>query len=246
MIRSAALLFATVLAPLLTSGCSLLHHEDERVVSTRAPQQFRGEERPARADGPGIRAALHLKPQLQLPSKIAIYLQAATNEANRLTWTPEDKELIHGWESALRRMGIASELFLMSDIVIDEVNRVNNHGASIAKLRLAAAKHGASTLLVLRGSRSLDEYFNPLAALYLTVVGYFIVPGSHVDATVSLDGALFDVANEYLYLSLDAQGKGESFGPGAILKGDRATSDAKKEALTLFGDALFERMEGLR
>lgn len=253
---------AGVIAALLASGCSLFHHQEERVVTTRAPQQFRGEERPVRADGQGIRAALNLQPQLRLPCKIAVYLQAASKEENRLEWMPEDKELIQGWESALRRAGIASELFLMSDIVVDEVHsasmqQLRNNGstreggenpsrASIAKLRLAAAKHGASTLLVLRGSRSLDEYFNPLAALYITIVGYFIVPGSHVDATVSLDGALFDVANEYLYVSLDAQGKGESFGPGAILEGDRATSDAKKEALSLFGEALYERMARLR
>lgn len=255
--RSVRQALAAAFTLFLTSGCALLQHDDERVVTTRAPQQFRGEERPVRADGAGIRAALNLQPQLRFPCKIAVYLQAATKEENRLTWTPEDRELIHGWQSALRRAGIASELFLMSDIVVDEVNSASNPrarretagsslGSSIAKLRLAAAKHGASTLLVLRGSRALDEYFNPLAALYITVVGYFIVPGSHVDATVSLDGALFDVANEYLYLSLDAQGKGESFGPGAILKGDRATADAKREALGLFGDALFERMERLR
>lgn len=194
-----------------------------------------------RADGHGIRAALTLQPQLRLPCKIAVFLQPAAEDSTRLTWSAEDKKLVSGWEATLRRKGIASELFLMSDIVVDGIS-----GTSIPKLRLAAAKHGASALLIVRGSRTLDEYYNPLAALYLTVVGYFIIPGSHADANVSLDGALFDVANEYLYLSLEAEGRGESFGPGAILKGDRATADAKEEALLLFGEALLDRIERLR
>lgn len=227
--------------------------KEKHAALARAPRQFQGEERPARADGRGIRAALNLQPQLRLPVKIAVYLQPVAAENRRLSWSPEDKEQIADWEARLRRAGIASDLFLMSEIVVDDVTNSTSEEAlkqsqamSIPRLRLAAAKHGASALLVIRGSRVLDEYFNPLAALYLTIVGYFIVPGSHADATVTLDGALFDVANEYLYVSLDAEGKGESFGPGAILEGDRATADAKREALTLFGNALFDRMERLR
>jgi hypothetical protein len=82
--------------------------------------------------------------------------------------------------------------------------------------------------------------------LYLTVVGYYIIPGSHLDALMMMRGAMWDVGNEYLYLAVEAEGEDDNFAPGAYLSNKEALETAKQHALDDLGKELVERMTGLR
>src|SRR5207247_8997896 len=102
---------------------------------------------------------------------------------------------------------------------------------TLMALSVAAAKHGANALLVIQGDCEVDSYKNPAAILNLTIVGGYIVPASHRDALIVLQGALVDVGNGFLYTSIDAEGEGKTVLPTFIVEelpaGERARLQAR-------------------
>src|SRR5207248_2029597 len=112
------------------------------------------------------------------PCRLAVYLSTK----NYSHWTVKDKEMVEAWGETLKRDGIATDVFLMSEMFTT--------GTSLKEMRVTAAKHGANALLVLQGGCEVESSFNMAAVLNLTVVGGFIVPASHRDALFVLQGGL--------------------------------------------------------
>ncbi|CUS36178.1 hypothetical protein [Candidatus Nitrospira nitrificans] len=112
-------------------------------------------------------------------------------------------------------------------------------------IRLAAAEHGADAVLIVNGIADVDRYNNYSAFLYLTIVGMWLVPGTHADSLFVLDGAMWDVKNQYLYLSVESEGVASKMGPTMVLQNKKGTTEAKKLAVQSFGLELSKRLKAI-
>ena len=207
-----------------------------------APTSTQGED----AD---IRAALELQPALSLPFRLAVYLTDTSISAEGTfhhgpglrggtwRWDGKDKELLLSVAEQLRTEGILSDMFLLSPARVAAGN--------LRGIRLAAAQHGADAVLVVTGAEDTDCHANLLSLLYLTIVGSWIVPGTHADAIFLMDGAMWDVRNQYLYLSAEAEGLASRVRPIALLDEEEVIGEAKTRAVELFVPELLERLRAI-
>lgn len=176
------------------------------------------------------------KPQLKLPCRIAIYLKPADRGDWR--WTNEDKATMEQWAKTLKAEGIASEVISLPDMLTGK-------GNDLKELRLAAAKCGADVLFVIHGAAQTDSYKNFASVLNLTVIGGYIVPGSHRDSLFMMEGCLLDVDNGYIYTGVQAEGVGKIVRPTFIIDDKDSVSRAKASAVGQFGEELLKRMRSL-
>src|SRR5262249_41917720 len=140
-----------------------------------------------------ITKAQALKPQLTFPCRVAVYLPPQVSGR----WKAKEKEIVDSWERDLKKEGIVTDMFVMSEMF----THGDSKSPTLMDLGVAAAKQGANALLVIQGDCEVDSYNNPAAVFNLTVIGGYIIPASHRDALVQLQGALVDVGNGFLYTS---------------------------------------------
>ena len=179
-----------------------------------------------------IEAARALKPQLRYPFSLAVY------DAGGCGATAGEREEFLRTADALKQRGAVSNIFFISSLVVK--------GNDVASARLAAAKHGADALFYYRCVDDEDRYVNPLSVFYLTGLGYWIFPGHSIDVLTMYQGALWDVGNEYLYASTEAEAEANTWGPGATIDGRSARDRAKKNALKQFAKEFVEQVSLLR
>lgn len=183
-----------------------------------------------------IAAQKKIRPQIKSPFRLAIYL-APSDRPYSWRWTADDKKRIDVWGVELMKSGIVKDVFIMSEMFAE--------GWTLLDHRRAAARHGADALLVLQAATDIDSYANPSALLYLTVVGAFIVPGTHRDALFMLQGGLIDVNNGYLYATAESEAEHKSVMPAYFIEDEDAVNPAKEEALEAFGDEIIRRIKNL-
>jgi rhombotail lipoprotein len=193
---------------------------------------------------PDIRAALSLKPQLRFPIKVGVAfveeedIDRSDPRTARWRWSERDREAVLAAAASLRADGVVSDLFVISRDLIA--------GRDLKHLRLAAAKHGADAVIVVKGAAQVDRYVNPLAILNLSIVGGFFVPASHRDAIFAVRCAMWDVGNEVLYLTAESEGEAKRLGPTFLIEDEPALGDAKEDALRGFGAELLRRLAALK
>jgi hypothetical protein len=210
------------------SGCATGF--DRGILAARASGE------PLQVTDDDVLKALQLKPQLAFPCRVAVYL--CPDSGCTWRWTARDKETLDRCADTLRAEGIVSDMFVMSDMVVQ--------GTDEKQLRLAAAKHGADALLIVKGAAQIESYVNPLAVLNLTVVGGYFIPGSHRDALFLMHGCLLDVGNGFLYASVESEGEGGIIRPTFLIEDRDAAMIAKRRAVEKFGPELVKRIENLR
>ncbi len=225
---------------LVVAGCATGFH--------RQALQQRLEGQPLEVSDEEIRAALEKKPQIRFPINLAVHLIADTVPSGndvRLwgptagwRWSQVDVERIEQWAQSLRQAGIVSNMFVMSQLV--------SAGNDPRSVRLAGAKHGADAVLVIKGVAEVDRYVNPSAILNLLILPGYFVPASHRDALFMMRAAIWDVANEFLYLSVDAEGEARMKGPTFRIRDSDAIDSAKSLALESFGKEFLKRMHALK
>jgi rhombotail lipoprotein len=179
-----------------------------------------------------IAAARALKPQLRFPCRMAIYLKPGDHEWR---WTHEDRMAMETWAYALKKEGIASEVFPLPEMLTGK-------GSDVKELRLAAAKCGADVLFVIHGAAQTDSYKNFASVLNLTVVGGYVVPGSHKDSLFMMEGMLLDVDNGFIYTGVQAEGVGKIIRPTFIIEEKDAIAQAKTKAIAEFGNEVLQRL----
>jgi hypothetical protein len=184
-----------------------------------------------------IKTALAQQPQLKFPFKLAIELRSGECYECGDAWREDDKQQIMSWGQQLKQSGVVSEMFLVPDVFAKK---------DLKDIRLAAAQQGADAVLVVRSVSGTDEYMNPASFLYITIVGAWIVPGSDVDALVMLRGAMWDVGNSYLYVTVESEGESHLVKPSMLLDRNDAIEAAKKNALDSFGPEFVRHIEALR
>lgn len=239
-----------VVAVLLMAGCAA------RGFDRGALRQQLAQEAPPHITSSDIQRALELKPQLKFPFRLAIYMQPGIADVldyertphaaqpfrrsvgvKEWRWEGEDKNQILSLADKLKSEGVISDMFIIPQA---RVSRNDTEG-----IRLAAAEHGADAVLVVNGIADVDRYNNYSAFLYLTVVGLWLIPGTHADSLFVLDGAMWDVKNQYLYLSVESEGLASKMGPQLVLQNKESVTDAKKLAIQSFGPELANRLKAI-
>ncbi len=149
-----------------------------------------------------IKDILRKKPNLPKPFKLAVYFKRPAQKGHDKTkwrWTDQDKDLISQVSKELKLENAISEAFpILGNLVVDE---------DLKSIRIAAAKHGADAVIIVDGAGEMDKYINSWGWSYILLITTAFVPGSESDALFLTSASMWDVRNEYLYLSAEAEGK---------------------------------------
>lgn len=195
-----------------------------------------------------IQAVFDLKPQLPVPFKLGVYLAPGGSNWRRAYWSNEEVNALLAYGDQLKDAGIVSDVRLVSDFTV-EVRKpptfFGYSGSSLKDLRLAAARHGVDALLIVNSVSAVDRYNNPAALLYWTIVGLYVAPGTHSDALVMISGSLWDVRNEFLYATEEAEGLAKRVGPSQLLEDVPTIDQAKQKAIVEFGRKFTGRLKSL-
>ena len=190
-----------------------------------------------------IGKALATRPQLRSPFKLAVYFKPGPpmrrwgDYARPYQWTGTDKEALLSRLSPLVGPGGLSEVIPVSGGVVV--------GDDLKSIRLGAARYGADAVLVVSGAGQVDRYNNGWAGLYVTIVGAFIVPGTEADGLFVASAVLWDVRNEYLYASAEAEGTEHVSGPPSLVDDDRVLATARTRGAAALGAEVERRLRSL-
>lgn len=217
---------------LLLSGCATASQGFDR-DAMRAVIQSPDEAAPKEVAGSAVAAA---QPPA-VPFRLALYFVPQAFPAHRslrpAEWVSSDRERLTGWLAPLRQEGILSEILLLVDPTI--------RNADVGAIRQAASRHGADALLVVQGVGGVDRYDNGYAALYPTLIGAYVAPGTHSDALFLISGTLRDVRSDWREETHTVEGHAEMVGPTMAVEDRQVLARAKKAAL----DELGQRMATL-
>lgn len=138
---------------------------------------------------------------LPKPFSIAVFFQSPKNTHSTKAawrWNLKDKEVfIKKMKQSLDR-SLVSQIFLMDDF---------NEDMDLYDIRLAASKYGADSVLVLQAATDTVRQPTKWAASYALIVPMLFVNGSQAQAYFTINASLWDVRNEMLYLSTNAEGE---------------------------------------
>ena len=105
---------------------------------------------------------------------------------------------------------------------------------------MAAARAGADAILIVNGVSDLDRYNNPLGFTYFLLITPFFVPGTEANGLFMVSASMWDVRNQYLYLSSEAEGSAKETRPAFFIEESRVIKTAKTDALS----ALLKELSG--
>lgn len=118
---------------------------------------------------------------------------------------------------------IISDIFVLSDSILE--------GTDNKAIRLAAARVGADAVLIVNGVSSIDRYNNALGGTYFLIITPFFVPGTVADGLVMINAAMWDVRNQYLYLSAEAEGTAKQTRPAFFIEESHVINEARSNAV---------------
>lgn len=227
MNRFISLLIVTV----ILSGCSSKGFNREQLRSelkVKRPEVSEAE----------IKKVLEKKPQLPHPFKIAVFF----NEPQRTLynngiwkWNDQDKDLVLGIKDKLQLKDQISDIFIINSSIVESTD--------LKSLRLAAAQHGADALLIIKGTNQNDRYSNNWAWTYLAIVTAFFVPASKLDVLFLAQASMWDVRNEYLYLTAEAESIKSQTRPAYFIKDRPLTEKAKVDSMNQLCNEIAKRIE---
>lgn len=184
----------TALALPLVLGCSSKGFHRETMWEQM------GSVKPAFTDAE-IKQAYNKKPNLPKAFRLGVYFTPPRQEnvaQNPWRWTEADKAFLEDIAADLKAKGKISKVFPIIDPLVV--------GDDLRTLRLAAAKHQADAILVVSGAGEIDRYINKAGWSYLFILPTFFVPGSQADTLFLTNAVMWDVKNEYLYMTAAAEG----------------------------------------
>jgi hypothetical protein len=187
-----------------------------------------------------IKQVMNLKPQLPDPFRLALYFAQPKSVAyyrNSWRWLDADKDALLGIVNELKGKKIVSDMFVISDAIVE--------GADNKALRLAAARAGADAVVIVNGVSDIDRYNNSLGVAYVLLVTPLFVPGTVADGLFMANASMWDVRNQYLYLSVESEGTATETKPAAFINENRLIKTAKSDALAALRKELLEHLLGM-
>jgi hypothetical protein len=190
-----------------------------------------------------VAAAFALRPQLPKPYRVGVVFRPIGRNAPEpdsdkpWRWDIEHKNALLKLRKSLRASGEVTDVF-----AIDAHTVV---GDDLRAIRIAAARHGADAVLVVSGEDVAEHGTNAWAASYVALLPLLFAPGSELDVTFTAHAELWDVRNEYLYLSAEAESETHQQRALCWLDRREATTKAQSQAVALLTKELEQRFAGL-
>jgi hypothetical protein len=186
-----------------------------------------------------VRRVAAVEPILRFPSRIGL----ARIENGELSGIPSTE--VAAWMSGAERLGPTFGDFvplsrLVAEMVTDPSAESTEHWwkpdwrlrRTMEKIRLGAARQHLDAVLVYEVYGHADQSGNLLAALNVTIIGAFLLPGESIDAQGFASALLLDVRNGYPYGTARHVVERDAITPSA---GSRAK--ARQEMLTAMSEA---------
>ncbi len=230
--------FVILIVLIVVSGCASSRGFDRGALSKAlAPTAPVTEEE--------IQHVLDLRPQLPRPFKLGIFFKSAPDESSgrypyrphAWSWQPSDKQKVLDVGQSLQHDGRVSESVFISP--------ETSAGQDLKSIRLAAARHGVDAVLVVSGIADVDWYNNALGPTYALVVTPLFIPGTVVDALFVSHAGLWDVRNEYLYASTEADGMASDTRPAVLAREEPVVSLARERAITDLAASIEQHIKNL-
>lgn len=187
--------------------------------------------------------AFALRPQLPKPYRVGVVFRPIGKNAPQpdsdepWRWDIEHRNALLKIRKSLRASGEVADVF-----AIDAHTVV---GDDLRAIRIAAARHGADAVLVVSGEDVAEHGSNAWAASYVALLPLLFAPGSELDVTFTAHAELWDVRNEYLYLSAEAESEAHQQRALCWLDRREATTKAQTQAVALLSRELEQRFAGL-
>ncbi|MSM41563.1 MAG: hypothetical protein GJT30_18260 [Geobacter sp.] len=219
-----------VLLVLMLTACASSRGFDRGNLRGQIPDQQRVTEE-------DIQRVLELKPQLPSPFTLAIYFVSPSTGScygNNWNWLSEDKDTLQSLEAELKGKGILSEVFVISSQIVEESDNQS--------IRLAAARAGADAVLIVNGVSDIDRYNNALGYTYFLLITPFFIPGTEADGLFMANATMWDVRNQYLYLSAESEGTAKEIKPAVFIDEKRIIKSAKSAALAALKTEISSRL----
>jgi len=205
-------------------------------------------------DDAEIQGILDREPQLQRPFRLAVAPPLGSPRTlNRYggvllsTWSPEEEQEIREWGEAAKAKGLISELVFLPDALLRMGWQFDDPSSQLKHIRAAAARQRADAVVLFHYVAGVEESVNPWVILDLTLIAALFVPAHDFKAHAALDALVFDVRNEYLYLT--ARSESSASGSAAAINGysfaKRMLNEARLNALSAIGNPLLEGAMGM-
>lgn len=193
-------------------------------------------------DDQAIKAAYNKKPNLPKPFRLAVYFKNPQPQAYQKAewrWTEEDKAVLESIGLDLQSKGMTSDVFPLIGATVDSTD--------LRSLRVAAAQHKADALLIIHGAGDVDRYTNKWGWSYLLIAPALFVPGSEADTLFISSATMWDVKNEYLYLTAEVEATGKETYIAAFGSTDKdLLAEAKKQSLLKLKSELTKQIQGTK
>lgn len=178
-----------------------------------------------------IKKTLALKPQLPRPFKLGIYFKEPVkdnlyyhhHQTVDWNWTEKDKQKILSIKDEPQFQNEISEIILINSSIVG--------GTDLKSLRLAAAQHGADALLIVSGAKQIDRYHNRWGWTYIGLVTVLFIPASELDVLFLSQASMWDVRNQYLYLTAESESLKKQTRPAAFLNEKKLIKASKEESI---------------
>ena len=192
---------------------------------------------PVAVDDEAIARALALAPQLPRPFKLGVYFAEprSAHDAPDWHWTEQDKNKILEAAATLKTSHEASDVFVISSATVS--------GVDLKSLRLAAAQHGADALLLISGINDVDRHSNHWAWCYALIAPVFFIPGTVIDSLFLAQAVMWDVRNQFLYLTADAESVKRQTRPAAFTNTRKVSDQSRTDAIDKLREEIAKQLQ---
>ncbi|HEU4685044.1 MAG TPA: hypothetical protein VFS39_11145 [Nitrospira sp.] len=158
------------------------------------------------------------------PPALGLYIRPAGSLHGLFDWHDRDQDQVMAWANELATRGVVKGITALAPSSLK--------GITLTEVRKAAARYGATLLLVLDGAADVDRYNNYKAGLfYWTILGAYLAHGTHSDALCVVTATGWDVATGAKLFSESAEGTSRRVGPAALVDDRDEAEQAKRAAL---------------
>jgi hypothetical protein len=165
---------------------------------------------------------------------LGLYLKPTGFLHREFEWTSRDRDAVQAWS---RRLPLGAGGRSTGFLTLSSLK-----GHTLNELRATAARYGVDWVLVFDGAVAVDRYNNYKAPLlYWTIVGAYLVDGTHSDALSLLKATLWDVKTGARLFEEQAEAQSQTVGPAALVDDLQQIERARATAMHTLLERLTDR-----
>ncbi|MFO7900926.1 MAG: hypothetical protein R6V58_17930 [Planctomycetota bacterium] len=185
---------------------------------------------------------LAMQPARPVPAKVLLYeVESSSTEIEsahkRLLLR---KETAAAMKAALEKTGLFEQIDFLPDIYLPP-----SAGDSLKTLRIAAARAHADGLLLYATETGYEVRLNWFAALYPTILGAFVAPGTREAHLAESKAVLVDVKTGYIYQVFQSYGDDSRLAPPVFIDSGDLEYGARKAAMDGLAALAAERVAAM-